>query len=89
MNNKIIRVQEIIFDQLNRLSDENLMRSGYGKREIERSNVISNNAQTFIKVVNLNLKIQEVARRNQTQNRNLLQELNLIENNNEEETEEE
>ena len=86
MNNKIIRVQEIIFDQLNRLSDENLMRSGYGKREIERSNVISNNAQTFIKVVNLNLKIQEVARRNQTQNTNLLQELNLIE---EEETDEE
>ena len=78
MNNKIIRVQEIIFDQLNRLSDEDLMRSGYGKREIERSNVISNNAQTFIKVVNLNLKIQEVAKRNQTQNRNLLQELDLI-----------
>lgn len=85
MDNKIIRVQEIIFDQLNRLSDENLMRSGYGKREIERSNVISNNAQTFIKIVNLNLKIQEVARRNQTQNRNLLQELDLIE----EETDEE
>lgn len=78
MNNKIIRVQEIIFDQLNRLNDENLMRSGYGKREIERSNVISNNAQTFIKVVNLNLKIQEVAKRNQTQNRNLLKELDLI-----------
>ena len=78
MNNKIIRVQEIIFDQLNRLSDEDLMRSGYGKREIERSNVISNNAQTFIKVVNLNLKIQEVAKRNQTQNRNLLKELDLI-----------
>jgi hypothetical protein len=89
MNNKLIRVQEIIFDQLNRLSDENLMRSGFGKREIERSNVISNNAQTFIKVVNLNLKIQEVARRNQTQNRNLLQELDLIDNNNEEETSEE
>lgn len=85
MNNKIIKVQEIIFDQLNRLSDENLMRSGYGKREIERSNVISNNAQTFIKIVNLNLKIQEVSKRNQTQNTNLLRELNLIE----EETDEE
>lgn len=44
MNNKIIRVQEIIFDQLNRLSDEKIMKSGYGKREIERANVISNNA---------------------------------------------
>lgn len=78
MNNKIIRVQEIIFDQLNRLSDEELMKSGMGKREIERSNVISNNAQTFIKVVNLGLKIQEVAKRNGTQHQKLLEELDLV-----------
>ena len=78
MKNKIIRVQEIIFDELNRLSDEELMKSGQGKREIERSNVISNNAQTFIKVVNLNLKIREVARREQTQQDKLMKELNII-----------
>jgi hypothetical protein len=78
MNNKIIRIQEIIFDQLNRLSDEDLMRSGMGKREIERANVISNNAQTFIKVANLNLKVREVAKREQTQHKKLLEELNLV-----------
>lgn len=79
MNNKIIRVQEIIFDQLNRLNDKELMKSGYAKHEIERANVISNNAQTFIKVVNLGLKIKEVAKRDNTQHQKLLEELNLIE----------
>lgn len=79
MNNKIIRVQEIIFDELNRLSDEDIMISGYAKREIERANVISNNAQTFIKVVNLGLKVKEVAKRDNTQHQKLLEELNLIE----------
>ncbi len=79
MNNKIIRVQEIIFDQLNRLADEGLLKSGYGKREIERANVISNNAQTFIKAINLQLKVQELAKRNGTQKDALLKELNIIE----------
>lgn len=79
MNNKLIKVQEIIFDELNRLSDEDLMKSGMGKREIERSNVISNNAQTFLKLVNANLKIREVAKRNGTQYQKLMEELNLVE----------
>lgn len=79
MSNKLIRAQEIIFDELERLNDENLMKSGYGKREIERSNVISNNAQSLIKIVNLQLRLKEVARRNQTQEKKLLEELNIIE----------
>lgn len=79
MSNKLIRAQEIIFDELERLNDEQLMKSGYGKREIERSNVISNNAQSLIKIVNLQLRLKEVARRNQTQEKKLLQELNIIE----------
>ena len=81
MNNKIIRVQEIIYDELNRLSDEDLMNSGNGKREIDRSNVISNNAQTFIKLVNLQLKVKDTARREQVQQKKLLEELNLNEEN--------
>lgn len=79
MNNKIIRVQEIIFDELNRLADKNLMESGMGKREIERSNVISNNAQTFIKVVNLSLRVKELAKKEQKQEQELLKELNIVE----------
>ena len=78
MKNKIVAIQEIIFNQLKRLNDDELMNSGYGKREIEKANVISNNAQTFIKVVNLNLKIRDVAKREQTQYDKLMEELNII-----------
>lgn len=76
--NKILKVQEIVFEELERLNDSGLMKTGMMKREIERSNVISNNAQSFIKMVNLSLKIKEVAKRNNTQEHKLLEELNLI-----------
>lgn len=54
------------------------MQKGLGKREIERSNVISNNAQTFIKTVNLSLRIKELAKRSETQEKKILEELNII-----------
>lgn len=78
MNNKLIRAQEIIAKELERLDDDELMKSGYGKREIERSTVISNNAQSLIKVVNMQLRIKELAKRNQINEKKLLQDLNVI-----------
>lgn len=78
MNNKIIEVQEIVFNQLKRLNDEERMK-GFGAEEIARSNVISNNAQTFIKAVNLNLKIMEFAQRQNRQVKAITKELGLIE----------
>ena len=44
MNNKLVRAQEIIFNQLERLDNDDIMKSGYGKREIEKSTAISNGA---------------------------------------------
>lgn len=78
LDNKIIRAQEIIFNQLERLDDNDIMKSGYGKRELERSTVISNGAQALIKVVSLQLKLKEVAQRNKIKETKLLQELNII-----------
>ena len=77
-NNKIISVQEIVFDELKRLSDDNIMNGDGARSEIARSNVISNNAQTFIKVVNLSLRIKELAKRSETQEKKLLQELDIV-----------
>ena len=62
MGNKIIDIQEIVFKQLKRLDDDKLMEES-GAEEIARSNVISNNAQTFIKSVNTQIKIMEMAER--------------------------
>lgn len=81
MNNKIIEVQEIVFNQLKRLDDNKTMEE-MGAEEIARSNVISNNAQTFIKSVNLNLKIMEFAQRQNRQVKAITKELGLIEDEN-------
>lgn len=78
MNNKIISVQEIVFDELKRLNDDDIMNGDDARSEIARSNVISNNAQTFIKVVNLSLRIKELAKRSETQEKKLLEELDIV-----------
>lgn len=60
VSNKIIEVQEIVFNQLKRL-DNNEEMEIKSKEEIERANVISNNAQTFIKALNIQLNIMQYA----------------------------
>lgn len=77
MGNKIIDIQEIVFKQLKRLDDDKLMEES-GAEEIARSNVISNNAQTFIKSVNTQIKIMEMAERQGHQVKKLTHDLGLI-----------
>lgn len=78
MNNKIIEVQEIVFNQLKRLDNEKIMEE---KRleELARSNEISNNAQTFVKVANLNIRIMEMAMKQNVQVKSLTKTLGLLE----------
>jgi len=59
-SNKIIDIQEIVYNQLKRL-DNNEEMGVKAKEEIERANVISNNAQTFIKALNIQLNIMQFA----------------------------
>ncbi len=59
-SNKIIDIQEIVYNQLKRL-DNNEDMEVKAKEEIERANVISNNAQTFIKALNIQLNIMQYA----------------------------
>ena len=77
MDNKLIEIQEIVFNQLKRLDDNDKMRV-IGAEEIARSNVISNNAQTFIKSVNMQLKIMEYADRNKKQVKAITKDLGLL-----------
>ena len=78
ISSQIIEVQEIVFKQLKRLDDDKLMEEK-GAEEVARSNVISNNAQTFIKTVNLSLKITELTKRESDQVSRLTKELGKIE----------
>lgn len=78
--NKIIEVQDIVFRELTRLNDlkEKDLSSKVGKTEMARSNYISNNAQTFIKAVSLNIKINEMATRTHSNVNELRKELGVV-----------
>lgn len=75
-SNKIIDVQEIVFNQLKRL-DNNEEMGFKAKEEIERANVISNNAQTFIKALNIQLNIMQFAHKTNQKNSYMYNQLGL------------
>ena len=76
MNNKLLDIQEALMKQIKRidndkLSNENLV------NEIARSNALSNTANTFIKTVNVNIRIKELANRFETTKEKINEELGL------------
>ena len=56
MNNKLLIIQEMLMNEMERLSEKEVDRN-----EISRSNALTNNALTFIKSINLGLRIKETA----------------------------
>ncbi len=66
MNNKILKIQEIIMRELERLDDNTYMQFA-SKTEIARGNAISQNACSFIKSINVGLRIMETAKDNKMQ----------------------
>lgn len=75
--NKLIKVQEIVFNQLNRLDNDNLMKTDL-KNELNRGNIISNNAATYLKAVNTGLSISNTAKRTGQSLRELQKELGIV-----------
>lgn len=58
--NDIKRYQKILLNQAERLDDEEIMKER-GKREIARSGALSQNAISFIKSVQVQMKILEMS----------------------------
>ena len=73
MENKLIELQEILFKNINSLDKE----TENVATEIARNNTLSNSVTTFIKAVNLNLRIKEVACKNEHTIESLKTELGL------------
>mgnify|MGYP004640616579 FL=1 len=73
MENKLIELQEILFKNINNLDKE----TENVATEIARNNTLSNSVTTFIKAVNLNLRIKEVAYKNEQTVESLKNELGL------------
>lgn len=63
-NNKLMEVQEMLFEEMKKLKDDEVIFSSNGSKEIQRSTALYNQATGYIKIVNLNIKIFEMAKRN-------------------------
>ena len=59
-DNELKRVQKILLNQMNRLDDQEVMNHN-GKREMQRSSAISQNASAYIKSVLTQIKILELS----------------------------
>lgn len=75
--NNIITIQEMLMREMKRLDDKEIM-SANANNEIARSNALSNSALTYIKTVNLNIRIMEIADKNETTASIVRKELGLI-----------
>ena len=75
--NKIIDVQEMLFRQMKRLDDDTKMLGENSRKEIARSTALYNQATGFIKAVNTNLKIMELAKKDQNRIKDITKYLGL------------
>lgn len=77
MNNKIIKIQEMLYEEMKKLSDDENIKT-YAKREVSRSQALTQSAGTFIKAVNTQLRIKELTKKNPAYEETLLKELGVV-----------
>ncbi len=75
-NNNIIEIQEMLMREMKRLDNDAIMQRE-GKEEVARGNALSQSANTFIKSVNLGLRVIEVADKTNTNKTTLAKELGI------------
>ena len=76
MNNKIIDMQDMLFTEMKRLSDDNMdARDLYN--EINRATSLYNTSTNIIKSINTNLAIINMAKRLEVKKESLMKELGL------------
>lgn len=78
MNNNLIKIQEMLMRQMERLDDNNLMNIS-GKEEVARGNTLSQNANTFLKSVNVGIRVIELAEKTGIKKEQLSNELGINE----------
>ena len=57
--NKILELQDIVFNQLKRLDDDKLMEEKAGV-EILRGNTIANDVKAYLSIVAMNIKLEQL-----------------------------
>lgn len=76
MNNKLIEMQEMLMNQMKRLDDDKLMAVS-GRGEVLRGNALNQNATTFLKSVNVGMRIIEMSNKYEIQEAKLSKELGV------------
>lgn len=77
MKNKIIEVQDVLFQEMKRLNKKDFITDENSKKELERSTAIYNQTTNFIKAINTNIAIRNLARWEETKYDVLVKELGL------------
>ena len=77
MKNKIIEVQDVLFQEMKRLNNKDFFTDENSKKELERSTAIYNQTTNFIKAINTNITIRNLARWEETKYDVLIKELGL------------
>ena len=76
MTNNLIKIQEMLMRQMARLDDNKLMETN-GRDEVARGNALSQSAVTFLKSINVGIRVIEMAERMGTQRKELTYELGI------------
>ena len=77
MKNKLIEVQDVLFQEMKRLNKKDFLTDENSKKELERSTAIYNQTTNFIKAINTNIAIRNLARWEETKYDVLIKELGL------------
>ena len=80
MNNNLIKMQEMLMRQMERLDDNEQMKIN-GRDEVARGNALSQSASTFIKSVNVGMRVIEMSKKHSIQKQRLKKELGIEEEN--------
>lgn len=57
---KIKDLQDILWNQIERLSNDEIIKNGLGKRELQRNMNLQKTASTYLKSIDMNLKLYEL-----------------------------
>lgn len=80
MNNKIIEVQEILFNEMKKLSNEDFysLDNKETQKEFQKATALYNMSTNFIKTLNTNIGIMNAAKRNEEKYESLMDKLGLM-----------
>ena len=79
MNNKIIEVQEILFNEMKKLNSEDFysLDNKETQKEFQKATALYNMSTNFIKTLNTNIGIMNTAKRNEEKYESLMNKLGL------------